>query len=468
MGRKVLLINPRVEYAQSFTPHLGLAVLARRLGESGHRVSVLDYSAQRSTPPLDYFLSEFEPDVVGVSLLTAGIAVAHRVMETVLEYEPHMPIMVGGPHATLYADELATDSKISYIFSGEAENHIVEVVEKARFENKPVVINCSAQPIESFPIPDFSCFYGYTDIKVYPLLTSKGCPFQCSFCAVHKISSRLWRTRDIMTCTDELKQAKGYLPGLKQVRIIDDSPGVDVRRLKRFLRLYAQEKVNLPLEIVNIRADEIDHEMVDLMREAGVFEVCFGVEHGHPEVFAAIGKGETLEDIRRAAKLIKESGLFLRCCFVVGLPHDSFAKSLYSIRLAKELRADFFHWNSFIPLKGTRAREWFEEHGQLHNEVGAFSLSGNTDFFVPEPVAEYEDFSTEDQKKAYALAVLETDSYIFRVHSIPKIVQTAIKYNFYFAAAKSLLRQPFVWLQFLARFYQTGLLRHYAMAFLRS
>jgi len=468
MSKRVLLVNPRVEYAQSFTPHLGLAVLARRLGESGHRVLVLDYSAQRSTPPLNCFLSEFEPDVVGVSLLTPGMAVAHRVMETVLEHEPHIPIMVGGPHATLYADELAADSKTSYIFVGEAENHIVEIVEKAKFESNPLVINCSAQPIESFPTPDFSCFYGYTDIKVYPLLTSKGCPFQCSFCAVHKMSSRAWRTRDVVACIHELKQAKDYLPGLKQVRVIDDSPAVDVKRLKRFLRLYTQEEVNLALEIVNIRADEIDREMIDLMRGAGAFEVCFGVEHGHPEVFAAIGKGETLDDIRRAAKLVKESGLFLRCCFVVGLPHDSFAKSLYSIRLAKELGADFFHWNSFIPLKGTRAREWFEEHGRLHSEVGAFSLTGNTDFFVPEPVAEYDDFPAEEQKKAYALAVLETDSYIFRVNSIPKIVQTAMKYNLYFATAKSLLRQPLAWLRFLTRFYRTGLLRQYAMAFLRS
>ena len=95
------------------------------------------------------------------------------------------------------------------------------------------------------------------------------------------------------------------------IRIIDDNPGVSKIRFKSFLHLFIESEFNLDLEITNLRADHFDEEIVELLKKAGVSQIVLGVEHGHPEVFTKIDKGETLEDIKKAACLIKGAGIFL-------------------------------------------------------------------------------------------------------------------------------------------------------------
>lgn len=458
MSKKILLIHPQVEKIENFTPHLGFALLASKLKEAGHKVLVIDYAIGENYPSAGKILKQFKPDVVGISLYTAAFKVADRIIEIVKKYNKKMPILVGGPHATLYFQDLKKDKRIDYIFRGEAENYLVDIVEKAYSRKTPLVINCPPHDLSDYPLPDFTSFYQYEEIVTYPLQTSRGCPYNCSFCSVRLISSKQWRPRKPEECIEEIKKVKKILPNLKLVRIIDDNPGVSRTRLKSFLRLFTKSKFNLDLEITNLRADHFDKEIIKLMKKAGVSQIVLGVEHGHPEVFAKIDKGETLDDIRKAARLIKEAGIFLRCCFIVGLPYDTFEKFKSSIRFAKEIKADFFHWNAFTPHKGIRARKWLEKHGRVYNEIGHVSLQGTTDFFVAEPIVETPEFSREDQRKAYALAILETNNYIFRIRSIPKLLEVAIKYDLYFPVAKSLLTQPLVWLKHLIRLARCGLL----------
>ncbi|UCD55974.1 MAG: cobalamin-dependent protein [Candidatus Hydrogenedentota bacterium] len=465
---KALLVNPRVGSTQSLTPHLGLAVLAARLEEAGHTVLVLDYSAERSTPAITHCLEEYHPDFVGITAVTSGAAAVEGFVSQTAAWNRDAIIAVGGPHATLYPEELESVPRLSYIVRGEAEDRIAELVENAVPQSSPHVLACDRPPIQSFPIPSFRSFYNYQNITVYPLLTSKGCPFNCSFCSVHQIASRVWRARRVEDCIEEIRIARRYLPRLRHVRVIDDEPAVQGGRFQQFLGLFAQECRGLSLEIVNLRAKDITEEILGLMKRAGVFEVCFGVEHGSPAVFDEIDKGETLEDIERAAELVKQSGLFLRCCFIVGLPRDSYERTLESIRLAKRIKADFFHWNSFIPLRGTRAADWFKTHGRTFTTKERFSLPGSGGFFVPEPCVETDEFSREEHKKAYVLAILETDSYIITPGGLVSMLQAMVRYKLYGSTIKSLLRQPRCIWNHAIRFHKAGLLYDYGRRYLED
>jgi len=458
MSKKILLIHPRVEKIENFTPHLGLAVIAGRLKEAGYKVFVVDYAVGKDIPPIAEVLKSYKPDVVGISLYTAACTIGDKTIDTIKKYNKEIPILVGGPHATLYYQDLKKDMRIDYIFKGEADKYIVEVVKEVNLQKTPRVIECLPSDLSDYPQPDFTSFYNYKEIVTYPLQTSRGCPHNCIFCSVRLISSRKWRSRDPKKCIAEITEAKKQLPKMKLVRIIDDNPGVLKGRLKTFLKLFIQNKFNLDLEITNLRADHFDKEIVKLIKKTGISQLVLGVEHGNPSVFAKVDKGETLDDIKKAARLIKDAGIFLRCCFIIGLPYDSYEKFKSSIALAKEIKADFFHWNAFTPFKGTRAREWYEKNGIIYNELDHVSLQGTTDFFIGEPVVETPQFTIAEQKKAYALAMLETNNYIFKVKSIGMLLNVAIKYDFYFLVAKSLVTQPIVWIKHFIRLYKCGLL----------
>jgi radical SAM superfamily enzyme YgiQ (UPF0313 family) len=312
MNRKrVLFFNAKREKCDSTSAHLGLAMLAAVLKEKGHEVLVVDYQFQQNASPPDVFIKEFNPDVMGVTLYTATMKEANKILDIASKFNNSIPLMVGGPHATLYYDELSQDNRLDYIVKGEAENIITEIVENAKHQSESQVIEAKPADIKDLPYPDFTSFFGYNDISVYPLSTSRGCPYNCSFCAVHLISSRRWRSRNPKDCINELLEAKRKLLNLELVIIYDDNPMVKKEHIKEMLELYIANNIDLPLTIINTRADALDEEIIMLLKKARCQSIALGVESGHPEVFKRIDKGETLEDIKGAAKLIKNINFFM-------------------------------------------------------------------------------------------------------------------------------------------------------------
>lgn len=425
--KRVLLFNAKREKCEAISPHLGLAMLAGVLKGRGHEVLVVDYQLTHSAPPPAEFVKSFRPDVVGVTLYTATMKEANEVIDEVSRFG--LPIMVGGPHATLYHDELAGDSRLDYIVTGEAENVIADVVENARQLEKAQLVRTSPPDPRLLPYPEFA-FYGREGITIYPMQTSRGCPNACSFCAVYLVSTRKWRPRDPKTCVAELEKAKKDLPGLSSVIIFDDNPTVRKDHIRQFLEDYIKENINLTLTVINTRADGLDEEIIALLKKAKCPSIGLGVESGCPEVFDKIGKGETLEEIKTTAKLIKKAGIPLSLCFVIGLEGDSLEKTKASINLAKELKPDHIFWNMITPFKGTKIREWYDENGRVFDVVNHSSYVDG-DFVCDEPCAESPEFSVEDRKKAYMMAILETNDNKLRLRHIPRLLPSVRKYKLY-------------------------------------
>lgn len=423
----MLLFNAKREKCEAVSPHLGLAMLSGVLRGKGHEVLVIDYQLTHTAPSPAEFVKSFRPDVVGVTLYTATMKEANEVIDEVSKFD--LPIMVGGPHATLYHDELAADARLDYIVVGEAENVIADVVENARLLEKPQLVRTTPPDPKLLPYPEFS-FYGREGITIYPMQTSRGCPNACSFCAVHLVSTRKWRPRISETCVAELVKAKKELPNLSSVIIFDDNPTVKNDHIVLFLKAYLKENINLTLTVINTRADGLNEEIIALLKKARCPSIGLGVESGCPEVFNRIGKGETLEEIRTAAKLIRNHGIPLSLCFVIGLEGDSLEKTKDSINLAKELKPDHIFWNMITPFKGTKIREWYDENGRVFDVVNHSSYIDG-DFVCEEPCAESPDFGIEDRKKAYLMAILETNDNKLRLRHIPRLLPSVRKYKLY-------------------------------------
>lgn len=424
--KKVLLFNAKRENCEGISPHLGLAMLASVLKEKGHEVLVVDYQFKPDAPSPKSISEKFKPDVIGLTLYTATMKEAETIIEQISEF--NKPIILGGPHATLYHDELL--NKANYIILGEAENIIVKTVENADISSKGHIITAEPPDPNDLPFPDFTTFLGHDNILVYPLLTSRGCPYNCSFCAVRLVSTRKWRSRKPEDCIEEIIQAKTKLKSLDSIVIYDDNAMFRKNHIKKFLNLYLSNKINLPLTIINTRADSLDDEMISLLKKAKCPSIGIGVESGHPEVFEKIKKGETLDDINKAVKLIKKHKIPLALCFVIGLEDDSFEKTLVSIDFAKKLKPDHIYWNMITPFKGTKIREWYDKNGKVYDLVNHSSYVDG-DFMCEEPCAETPEFNIKDRKKAYILAILKTNDSRLSLINMPRLIPYIKEYNLY-------------------------------------
>jgi len=280
---KVLLINPKKEDSPFCFPHNGLAQLSSALKQDKNEVLIIDYSfLYNETRDINYFVDSYKPDVIGISLYTLAFKEGIKIIKKIRKANNNIPIIVGGAHPTLYFEDLEKEKDIDYIVIGEAELIINDLVKYARRQDKPEIVRSAIiTDIDNLPLPDFTSFYDYKNILIYPLMTSRGCPFKCSFCASSTIS-RKWRSRDPEKCIEELKLAKKIFQNIKVI-ICDDNPTADKNRFKRFLKLYIDEIGN-ELSIINTRADGIDDELLILLKKCGVNNIAIGVESANEEV----------------------------------------------------------------------------------------------------------------------------------------------------------------------------------------
>jgi radical SAM superfamily enzyme YgiQ (UPF0313 family) len=420
--KKVLFINPGI--AECGVPHAGLATLGAVLKQRGHTVKVADYHFSSQTPRLEDILEDFKPDLAGISLFSSMVSVADELIEAVKNH--NIPLICGGPHASSYHEKLSTDTRFDYIVVGEAESIIVDTVESAMVNKTPRLIHAPIPDINKLPLPDYFSFYNYENMNMYPIITSRGCPFNCSFCTISLSNSKKWRTRSLDDCIEELRKVKSELPNVKEVMIWDDNFSLNIKRAKSFLQMLLNEKFEFKMRLANVRADKIDKEFLLLLKECGCEEVQFGVEHGNPEVFGHVGKGETLDDIRQGAKLVNECGMKLGCSLIIGLPHDNLKRTLDSIKFVKELKADHVHWNILVPYRGTRAYKYFKEHGHVDDSSIPMTLPQNVLSFEPNADTHY--FTREDRKKAYLMALLLSGDDLL-LHDVKRTFSKVLTYN---------------------------------------
>jgi radical SAM superfamily enzyme YgiQ (UPF0313 family) len=418
--KKILLINPKRRNVRFTFPHNGLATLAAILKKRGHDVLVVDYAFlfEDQKTDISFFINKFKPDIIGISIYTPNANEGNEILSRVYEISPETPLMVGGPHATLYTHLFEKDKRIDYIFRGEAELAIIKIVESAKKEKSPKIV-------ESKEI-----VYKWQSMTNYPIMTSRGCPNQCSFCASAGLSYRRWRPREPEACIRELELAqKDISPNLKFI-VFDDNPTVDKKRFCKFLDLYSK-KIKAELVIVNTRADGIDDTLLGLLKKCRVGLILIGVEHAHPEVFKLINKGETLEQIEKACKLVKKYKLRLAISFIIGLPGDNLERMRVCIEFAKRVKADQYSINQICPYRYSRARQWFEENNaKLYNEVG-YDAQPLTRFECETPIVETPDFTRKEREKAFYMFLFGVADQRLKLKELPKILSIAKKYSLY-------------------------------------
>lgn len=381
---KVSLIFPNINYRRLdkhiLHPPLGLAYLGAVLERRGDEVQVIDAAVLNlSFPELERQVSRFDPGVIG---LTANIGTYLFSCYTarVLKRTSHSAKMIfGGPWATVNASLLLRMGLADIVVLGEGECTVEELmrclendgdladVTGIAFRDKAGVVvqtgpRAMLEDLDSLPLPAWhllppSRLYTYNNRSTpcYPIMTSRGCPFDCIYCTKIIHGYRL-RYRSVDNVINELRYLKSHFK-VKEVIIADDTFTQDPVRAGRILDRIHADKLGMSLLLSNgIRSDIYSDAFVARMRRAGVYRVCLGIESGNQDVLRSIKKQLKLEDVTRFVALLRKYRIDHIGYFMLGLPEDTWDTMMDTVFFAVHNRIQP-HFHKTIAVPGTKLHE---------------------------------------------------------------------------------------------------------------
>jgi anaerobic magnesium-protoporphyrin IX monomethyl ester cyclase len=352
---KVVLITPntgRVERIESEAawPPLGLLYIATVLRDAGHEVRVINNS--RAQLPLKALLKRIKrenPQVVGISALTPTFRQGIKFARAIKEELPDVKIVFGNYHPTFTYDRILETypNEVDYVVLGDGEQTFLELVEAldsgeqvkkvkgiAVRHNGRVVKTPqrpSTQDLSGLPIPDRTLLeeeyrseiMGIVGCsgKFTTMVTSRGCPFNCKFCACAAFSHRKVRFRspEDVVREMELLQSQGY----EEVGFVDDNLLLDRRRIRKICSMIRGRGIELNLWAEG-RVDQAPREVLNDLASVGCKTIYFGMESGLQRVLDYYGKGTTPELNRKAVKNSREAGIEnIIGSFIVGAPIET-------------------------------------------------------------------------------------------------------------------------------------------------
>lgn len=417
---KLLLIEPNIK-GYALMPTMSLAMLKAYINEkSKHEAKIIDLIFHKKDwkTYLVEIIKKETPDLIGMSVLSFNYLQAIEIAKFIKE-KFNIKIIFGGVHVILSPEEVIENEEVDFICTGEGEEVLKEMLDK-KLDCKNVkgvwykkggeiIKNQKRKLIENLdklPFPDWSDF----DLKKYflisgdnlPIMGSRGCPYQCTYCSNHALKERLpgkyVRFRSVDNIIKEIElRIKQYLDrGLKYLFFYDDTFIMYRDFVLEFCKKFKEKGFHKKLKWnVNVRANLVTEELIKEMKDAGCYEVRMGVEAGNDYIRNEVYKRNmSREQITNAIRIIKKYGLQLRLQFIIGAPYENLEMMNESFEMAKKSGADYVLFPVLIPLPSTKMKELCEKEGVIEKE----KFKSSHDMFT-NPVARTKFVSRKDIKK---------------------------------------------------------------------
>jgi anaerobic magnesium-protoporphyrin IX monomethyl ester cyclase len=384
----VTLVNPPYpsgSHESMRTIPLGLGYLAAVLENNGYSVDVIDCQVLKLTQKqLESKLSQLQPDIVGVTSATLTYEPALEIAKITKEVCPNCLTVLGGPHVTVMDEQaLKEQPAADIVVRGEGEQTILEL---ANLKSKDDLKNLSEvagvtlrkngqiirttdrpfiQNIDDIPWPAYRHFQ-LSDYKIsgkiyLPVITSRGCPFQCTFCLVNRMCGRHFRARSPKNVVDELEWLKDTYEA-DAFSFYDDTFTVDKKRAKDICHEMKKRNVDLPWDC-RTRVDQVTKELLAEMRNANCELIHFGIESGSQKMLDTMKKGTTVEQNEKAIKWAKEVGLSSAISVVIGYPGETPELLMQTIKFIRKTRPDYVYMCVAIPYPGTELYNLLKDLG---------------------------------------------------------------------------------------------------------
>lgn len=393
---KILLVRPPSFKMPIIIPNLGLGYLASVLRNHHHSVNILDCAKERIDHQdfRDYIMQE-QPDIVGVQMYTCDFTSVKQCTDIVKDLNSHTVTMVGGPHPS--GDPEGTMQCLQnadFAFAGEAEPGLPQLLELIESEKKPeidsiagliyrdkgtIVKNrrgCIENP-DDIPFPGWDLIPPGTypvaphgsfskSLPIAPIITSRGCPFHCTYCAVAVNTGRKYRTRSVNNIIQEIKHLRDVF-GIREFHIEDDNFTLVKSRVIEFCEKLKKGNLVMDWSCANgIRLDTLDKELLTNMEEAGCYSFAVGIESGSPRILVDMKRSETLEVMTEKINQVHAStNIRMTGYFMMGYPTETREDIQKTGELAMTLPLHRAQFSNFLPLPGTEIYDRLIANGEI-------------------------------------------------------------------------------------------------------
>ena len=433
---KILLINPpyiNFEGMKESGGHImpfNLAYLAAYLRKKLNcSIKILDTEALS----LDYskikqYLIKENPDIIGFTCLSPTINHVLKICQIIKEdLKLNSSIVLGGIHPTIFPEETIKNLYVDFIVIGEGEITFFELVKtiqekKYDFKNinglyfkkeNQIIKNQPRELISDldnipFPARDLFDLNLYspaptkrlTDEECSPILTSRGCAFNCIHCVSKSIWQRKIRYRSSENIIAEIEECINKY-NIKEFSIIDDNFTLNKNRAIEFCRKVIKKK--LPIAwICFSRADGINDELVKIMAKAGCKKISLGLESGSQKILDLMRKQTTIEQGKNTVEIIRKNKILVHASFMIGNIGETKETARETINFAKRLDLDNASFFITCPVPGSDLYYYAKDNGFIDNKISweMFAPLSNTP-----PVLVQNNLSQNDliywQKKAF-------------------------------------------------------------------
>jgi radical SAM superfamily enzyme YgiQ (UPF0313 family) len=363
---KIVFIEPKAPNLHIFSqfplPRLGTLILGTMMKKRGWEVELFVE---------DFRKVDFDviagADLVGISTITSTAPRAYAIADRVRAMG--IPVLMGGPHVTYLTEEALEHA--DFVVRGEGEaalaafidaredgGELADVPNLSYRDASGAIVHNPMAPraadLDRIPFPDFSLLRpgakGLKYMASIPVLTSRGCPFDCSFCSVTGMFGRKYRFRSTENIIEELRRYSGRKT---MVFFYDDNFAADPRRTRELCEAIIREKLKITWT-TQVRADVTrDPELVGLMRKSGCHTVYIGFESVNPDALEDMKKQQTVAEIANAVKVFRRHRIHIHGMFVLGFDQDDWRSVRKTVRFAKRARLTSTQFLILTPLPGS-------------------------------------------------------------------------------------------------------------------
>jgi radical SAM superfamily enzyme YgiQ (UPF0313 family) len=353
--------SPGLHFFSKFPiPRLGAVLLSTILRERGYEVKA--FIEDVAEPDWSFIESSH---LVCISTITSTAIRAYRMAKRLKALD--IPVIIGGTHPTFLPDEALEYA--DFVIRGEGEHSLVELLEymekgtpalsgirglSYRDRDGRKIHNPSRefiQDLDSFPEPDFSLVHNWNPSNPYPVATSRGCPYDCTFCSVIRMFGRRYRFKSVEATLKELKYVASVSKAIKF--IVDDNFAANKRRTKEILRGMITEGIKTRWS-AQVRPDVArDPELLGLMADSGCHTLYIGFESINPRTLEEYNKKQNREDIISCIRAVREHGIHIHGMFVLGADTDDVETIRGTRDFATGFGIDTVQFMILTPLPGT-------------------------------------------------------------------------------------------------------------------
>ncbi len=397
--KKVVLIR-LPSYYNVVTPPLGIGYLLKALtGIDGIEPVFIDGHRDRiDEDELIGILKSLNPLLVGFHVFSVDYSLFRRIVPRVRQACPNSKIIAGGPHVSgLPQRTLLDNPDLDFAVSGEGEEALPQVVQglldstlEENIADIPNLVHRSANRITLNPIrfvdvnkygapawdklepntyPPVQHGTFHKSNRLAPILTSRGCPYPCTYCAGHLITGKRIRLREVCDVADEIELLQSSY-GIEEFIIEDENFTFYKERVLAFADEIRARNLRCFFSFPNgVRPDRLDAECIHALKQMGTYMVGLGIESGSPGILKSVQKEWNFQQVRETIGLLKAENIIVSGFFIFGFPGETRKDMDDTLQLALNLDLDLAYFGNYIPLPGSDDFNRLIDNGEMKWET---------------------------------------------------------------------------------------------------